>query len=357
MKRFAIISALLIVCASPLFARVDDDVQPIELDAQFRDIVATLRVEPSSAEVGMPIQLFLSVSGEAASRAVFPDFEETFGSFDVRSITPLQSKALGPNARALRIELVGYEAGEHELPSIQIETDGRTLDLGTDEPVKVEVLSLVGTEASPEEFHDIRNAISVPLAIPGIGWWVLLGVLATGGAVILVWWLLSRSKSQQPQVPVDVWAEGKLDALEAKRLPDQGRIQAFFFELTDIARSFIERRYDIDAPDRTTQEFIAESQRHQDLDPEHATLLGRMLRSADMVKFAGDRPAQAECQRSMEFVRRFVRESGPKPELNSDTNESADLDTIPMGQPERMQALGLQGQSEFDDTLTGRSSR
>ena len=183
MRGIALFSATIVLTASPLLAGVDDEAQVIERSTRLSDIEATLRLEPASVEVGMPIQLVLTISGEAAPRAVFPVFEETIGGFDVRSTAPLRSDSLGPNVRAMRVELVGFEAGEHDIPALEISTDGRTLAF---DPVKLEVISLVGPAAGPEEFHDIRNAISVPLANSALGWWVLFGVLATGGAAFLV---------------------------------------------------------------------------------------------------------------------------------------------------------------------------
>ena len=353
MRGIALFTATIVLTASPLLASVDDEAQVIERSTRLSDIEATLRVEPASVEVGMPVQLVLTISGEAAPRAVFPVFDETVGNFDVRSTAPLRSDSLGPNVRAMRVDLVGFEAGEHEIPALEISTDGRTLAF---DPIKLEVISLLAPAAGPEEFHDIRNAISVPLANSALAWWVAFGVLATGGAAFLVWWLLVRNKPLRPAEPADVWADRKLDELNSKQLPEKGQIQAFFFELTDIARSFIERRYDIDAPDRTTQEFISEAQRHHDLDPEHATILGRMLRSADMVKFAGDRPAQTECERSMEYVRRFVRESGPKPESTEVDGEKTDENSGLHSRPERMRAMGLDEPNQ-EEVLTGRISR
>ena len=358
MKRTALLAATILFCASPLAAMQEEPTPPIERSRDFHDISATMKVDPARIEVGMPVVLTLSVSGDAASRAIFPTFEDTFGAFDVRSVTPITPEVVDNAVRGLRIELVSYEAGEHVLPNLAIDTDGREL-LFDGDPVSIEVATLVGPTAGPEEHHDIRQAISVPLANSSLAWWVLLGVLALSGFGFLVWWLLSNRHGAEENVPADAWAHTRLDALESRRLPEHGHIQQFFFELTDIARSFIERRYDIHAPERTTQEFIVEAQRHQDLDPDHATLLGRMLRSADMVKFAGDRPARAECERSMDFVRRFVEECGPRPEHTALNSDGEDEQISQSSRPERMRAMGLDDQDDADleRTVAGRNAR
>ena len=146
-----------------------------------------------------------------------------------------------------------------------------------------------------------------------IGFWVFLAIVVV---VIIVLVLLLRPRRPHPTpppIPADVWALGALERLAAQDLPRKGSVQRFFIELTDVVRSFVERRYDISAPERTTREFIQEAERHPLLSTDQAAMLGKLLRSADLVKFAGDRPASVECDRSFEIVKAFVVSAGPKP--------------------------------------------
>lgn len=274
---------------------------PVEQTLSSDAFTATLTVSPVPVEVGAPLEVVISLEGKDVRSAILPTVAKTIGPFDVRSVLPLTPPAVG-----LRLQLVTFGAGEVELPAIAIG------DLSFD-PVTVFVTTLMGEDSGPDGFHDIRGAVAVePLAQSNAGW-LLGGVVGVILAGLLVWWLLTRSKTPAPTEAADAWAQRSLDLLEDKGLPAAGKVQPFFIELTDIGRAFIERRFDLDAPDRTTQEFIREASRHPELDPTQATLLGRLLTSADQVKFAGDRPATAECDRALNLVRTFVRESGPTP--------------------------------------------
>ena len=317
------------------------------------DLQVNLRVTPDTVEVGVPVELVLTAAGKAAGNARFPQPMETMGAFDVLSFTPIKSATLGPDARGLRILLSSYEIGEQDIPALEIRVGDETLTLG---PATVEITTLVGAEAGPEEHRDIMEAVAVPISPLGWGWLLGGGVLVAGIIGLLVWWLLTRERSAEPEEPEDTTALKRLEELERENLPGRGQVQQYFYRLTDIARAYIERRYLIHAPDRTTQEFIVETQRHHELDPEHATMLGRLLKSADMVKFAGDRPAAADCVRAMQYVRTFVQESGARPALITEESEpdfGADTDH-PL--PERMTAMGLDDPRERE-SIGGRIER
>jgi hypothetical protein len=289
--------ALLLLCSIGLLGAGPPVEQTLSNDA----FTATLTVSPLPVEVGAPLEVVVSLEGQDMRNAVLPTIAETFGPFEVRSATPLAAPAVG-----LRLELVTFEAGDVELPILSVG------DLSFD-PVAVSVTTLMGEDTGPDAFHDIRGAVAVQPLLHSSGWWLVGGVLGIIVAASLLVWLFTRTKTPEPAEAADAWAQRNLDALEHKGLPAAGKVQPFFIELTDIGRAFIERRFDLDAPDRTTPEFIREAARHPELDPTHATLLGRLLTSADKVKFAGDRPATTECDRALSLVRTFVRESGPKP--------------------------------------------
>lgn len=314
---------------------------------------ANLRVASDTLEVGMPLELTITVTGSNTKSARFPLIEDTLGSFDVISSNLLRSNPGSPDMRGLRIILNSYEAGSMEIPALEITNDagGAPLSLG---PVTIEVSSLVGTDAGPDAFRDIRDAVAVPTGRADLTTWFIAGGVVMIGGALLAWWLATRPRRSAPVEPEDIRALRQLDELEREDLPNRGQVQNFFFDLTDITRTFIERRYEIKAPEQTTQEFMVEAQRHHELDPEHGTLLSRLLKSADMVKFAGDRPAVDECNRALEFVRRFIRESGRRPIL--DEAEAETDGPVNPAIAERMASMGLD-ESPRPDTLAGRTER
>ena len=128
------------------------------------------------------------------------------------------------------------------------------------------------------------------------------------------WWLRSRGSAPEaePALPPAEWARRELDRLAADDLPRRGDVDGFFVRLSDIVRAYIEGRFAIAAPDRTTQEFLREAARHPDLAGERARELGAFLRTADMVKFAAARPPEDACAAAMLGMRRFVEQTAPR---------------------------------------------
>jgi hypothetical protein len=118
----------------------------------------------------------------------------------------------------------------------------------------------------------------------------------------------------EPELPAGEWAMLELARLEQERLPERGEVEGFFVRLSDVVRAYVERRFAIAAPDRTTQEFLREAAHHPDLAGEHERTIGAFLRSADMVKFAAARPGTETCDNALAAMRGFVERTAPKPE-------------------------------------------
>ena len=74
-------------------------------------------------------------------------------------------------------------------------------------------------------------------------------------------------------------------------------------------RRYLEDRFELRAPELTTEEFLASVGESPDLSREHQVLLREFLRQADLVKFAGVRPAADDIQQSVDAARQFLEET------------------------------------------------
>jgi hypothetical protein len=71
----------------------------------------------------------------------------------------------------------------------------------------------------------------------------------------------------------------------------------------------LEDRFELRAPELTTEEFLASVGESPDLSRDHQNLLREFLRQADLVKFAGVQPSSQDIQRSVDAARRFLEET------------------------------------------------
>lgn len=127
--------------------------------------------------------------------------------------------------------------------------------------------------------------------IPYNHWLTLIyaGYALLAIVVCMLLWLLikyARMKHKLRMMTPKERALTELQQLIAKRLIDKGCIKDFYVELTHVVRRYIERRYGIKAPERTTEEFIKEAIALPSFPQEHIPVLEKFLVSADMVKFA-----------------------------------------------------------------------
>jgi len=123
--------------------------------------------------------------------------------------------------------------------------------------------------------------------------WRLVGVVALSVLAVLallagliagVKYLARRVKEHRMSPIERAWVE--LDRLLKKGLPGRGRYKDFYVELTMVVRRYVQRKYGIQAPHLTTEEFLRNN-RIIELSNNRIAELRAFLESADMVKFAG----------------------------------------------------------------------
>ena len=147
------------------------------------------------------------------------------------------------------------------------------------------VVPLAAQDAPEEDIRGPKPLIEVPRPDPALPWmtWALWGILALLVIGLLLWWFLRKK-------PVALTAEERA----RKELEILGRegsaMEAGDFALaaSQVVRVFIERRFGLAAPRRTTEEFLGElAAGGNDALRERMEPLRGFLRSCDMAKFAG----------------------------------------------------------------------
>jgi len=91
-------------------------------------------------------------------------------------------------------------------------------------------------------------------------------------------------------------------------LVEKGEIERFFVILSAILREYIENRFLVRAPERTTEEFLEEAARDRALQG-HRSRLGEFLSLCDQVKFARYTPEESAIQGAFDVTKRFLEET------------------------------------------------
>ena len=120
------------------------------------------------------------------------------------------------------------------------------------------------------------------------------------------WWIQKRrGKTDAPvwKAPPHEIAIRELKALDEKKLFEQGRIKDFYFEFSEILRRYVETIRGFPAAEYTIEE-ISSAIKHKE---DQAAL--KLLRQADMVKFADSLAAPAGKTDHMESAVAYIQKT------------------------------------------------
>jgi len=288
---------------------------PVSRAAESDGVTLTVTAARDELRVAEPLRLSVEVRAPAGLEVTLPGVADAFQDFLVREQGAVETEVDG-ETRIWRQEFTidSNLSGAREIPALTATFDGGEV---TTEPFRIEVASAIEGQYHPAEFADIQGPVAVPRdQTPRIVYWTGF-ILVTVALAVLLWWLVRRRPRRQaaaaPPPPPHVWALRQLDALLAERLVEQGRVQEFFFRLSGLVRTYIELRFGLMAPERTTEEFLAEARRSRALRFGHQDLLGEFLAACDLVKFARHLPSGAEIDASVDVTRRFIQETAGAP--------------------------------------------
>jgi len=261
----------------------------------------TVRVilEPAEPRIGDPLTLSLEVTAEADVELLMPEFGQSLDRFAIRDFA--RRETIDGDGRTLatqRYVLNAPMSGPQYIPPLAIEFVDRRAGMrpapkGEDayelltEQLDFQVRSVLPEEAADRALEPPLGTLA-PLGASDTakGWIWLLTLLALLAVVLGVrWWLGARTKARQASAHDR--ASARLKALTACPRPEgAAAVDAFFVELSDLVRHYLEDRFDLQAPELTTEEFLDVVAGSPDLSQTHQGFLRDFLRRADQVKFA-----------------------------------------------------------------------
>ena len=221
--------------------------------------------------------------------------------------------------------LTAWDSGYYFLPELEIGyvSEGQT---------RTERTELLPIEVRSVPIPDTLNLAPIrPLLREPARWtdylYIILPILGIALAAFLIWFAFVRKKPvpevvapPPPPPPPHVTALRRLQALRTDKSWQRDEIKAYVTELTGTVRDYLEGRYGIPAPERTTGQILQALQ-VENLTPTQRDQLREMLTVADLIKFAKARPEDAfyetQLDRAEAFVRATKRTALPPPAADS----------------------------------------
>lgn len=270
----------------------------------------TTSIDTTKNKIGAEFKLTLKTNVDTLSKVVFPNVKN-FGPLEVIISYPIDT--IRKNDRYELVKKYGltqFDSGKYTIPSIKILINKKAF---LTDSIKVEVANVL-VDTLKQKMYDIKDIVP---ANEGMGdWWkYLLFLLLISAIAAGIYWYIKKQQKQKIEeeiykTPIEK-ATNLLNNLEKKELWQHGEIKAYYSELTDIVRNYIEEAIDIPAMESTTSELIeglknASKKKKMKLSQETIDSLFVVLKQADLVKFAKSKPLDFEITEDRKKIERTI---------------------------------------------------
>lgn len=270
----------------------------------------TMTVAPTSLDTSQRIRVRFEMLAASGVEPAEPDLAAALpeGLTVVGSSSDARDDAGGTRIIFREFDIEPFLPGEYTIAAVSIgakHSTGEAIPPVSTQPVEIKVESVL--PPGTEELAAAKSIVEPPRApVPWfwIGVGAALAILALGGAML---WLRRPPPLPEPiRVAAHDLAFRRLDALMARRLVESGRFDVFYSEASLLLRRYIEDRFGLHAPERTTEEFLEESRASSFLMEEDVRVLQRFLGHCDLVKFAAVIPSTRDAEAIAATIREFV---------------------------------------------------
>lgn len=284
--------------------------------------------EPDTVTIGQRFRYVVEVATAPDVEVVLAQPTERIGDFEIVDFGTEPTVQRDGRAIVTRwYRLVGYQTGYQlvKSPPVLYRVPGQEMQEAHGDDVGVKVESVLGDAGDDADIRDVKGP--EPFPFDWRPWWVAGGVLvAVIALAFLVRTLLARRRtpaSAPPPRPAHEIAVEALAALRARALPQAGAWKEYYSGLSTIVRAYLEQRFDVRAPEMTTEEFLLTTSRGGRLDRQHRALLGDFLAESDLVKFARHVPTLGDSDRAWASAERFVTETAEVTRLTPERTRAA----------------------------------
>jgi len=257
------------------------------------------KIDVKKNKIGAQFNLTYKTNVDTAAKVVFPTLKN-FGKMEV-----IRSYVIDTIKHGARYDLIKkygvtqFDSGKYVIPSLKVLINNKVF--ATDS-ILVEV-SDVKVDTLKQKLFDIKPIAESEYQLSNF-WRYFLIILLIFGLGALIYWLIKKYQNKQVEEVEELKSPIEratilLKNLEKKELWQKGAVKEYYSELTDIARNYIEEAIEIPAMESTTSELIvalraASIKKKMTVSAETLENLERVLKQADLVKFAKSRPVDFE---------------------------------------------------------------
>ena len=279
-----------------------------------------IELDTNKILIGDQVDMSIEVIKSGHSTVIFPEFNNNLtDEIEIIDKSDIDSAELENNKIALyqKLTITAFDSGLLYIPPLNFiyHAEGFTDSISSAAnylevlPVKIDTTGTI---------RDIKGLYKAPLSFSEIYPYILI-IISAGLLVWFIIYYLEKKKKNEPilrrirppEMP-HVIALRELDKLKAEKLWQQNKIKLYYTRLTEIIRTYIERRFDIMAMEQTTSEILYEF-KDREIENINYNILEQLLNLADLVKFAKGEPLPEENVTHMENTYTFVKNTKFEP--------------------------------------------
>jgi hypothetical protein len=274
-------------------------------------IIIRAELDTNKALIGDQIKLHLSIEKPTATQVNFPVLKDTITrNIEIISNSSIDTTSIASERNILSRNLLisVFDTGLFEIPALTftVQSNGIQDTLNT-LPVSFEILAV----KADSTIRDIKAIYKVPLSFRELTPYILLALIIG----FLTWFLIRYFKNRPIKdtlkrvvnlsEPPDIIALRELELLKEEKPWLHNRVKLYYIRISEIMRTYIQGRFKIMALEQTTDEIII-SLKPPVCKASDLMSLTKMLKLADLVKFAKVIPDTEENAAQIGFATEFI---------------------------------------------------
>lgn len=288
-----------------------------------QDVNVKASINKNQIEIGDAVELKLSATFNPTQNKVqFPIVSDTFNHFEViekaKSDTVINREK---NTITQTIIISNYDSGQWKIPSYAFEIlplQGSAPYTMNSDSLFVNVSTIAVDTSKP--FMPIMAIRDAKMPMKTIVMYVVGIILVIAILGFLVWYFIKtlREKNNKPKAKIQEIkllphekAMQSLTQLETQNLWQNGQEKTYHTLLTDTIRTYLEEQFNMDVFEKTSSELMQQIKKQKALSNSRQALR-TIFETADLVKFAKNKPTEEEHLQSMELAKEVILESYKK---------------------------------------------
>jgi len=285
--------------------------------AKSKPVKVWAKIDRHSVTIGDKIRYTLVVKSLRGIEVRFPQFVGNPGGLAVRDFGSSIRNWWFFKVYKKWYVLDTYTSGDYTIPACVIKYRRKGNKAWHKINVKALKVKVKSVLKSAQGISDIRD-IYPPLYYSNKKKVFIIAVLVFLLVFSFIAWriIANRNKAGEniPRLKAHEIAYKDLEELKNKDYISRGEFETYFTELSDIVRHYLENRFDIRAPEMTTEEFLNALRHDRTLSRGHKDFLKDFLSHCDLVKFARYESNASEARKGYDAARNLINQTKEEPQ-------------------------------------------